>query len=341
VPSNTLDQNRSEAARLGLELAGRIGAWQELMEQRIQALDGSQPVLPPEFRDREVQTRLVATMLIGRWLTSGVAASEEEAGWISEQGKLAAAAGFPVAAITKHFFCWRDTTIEFMEELAAELNTPPAFRRLARDVIRASADASLIRLVRDFDGELRRLREALELERSSLRRLALYDQLTGIPNRALFYDRLAQVLGSFRREQLPFSVMMLDLDRFKEINDTLGHHIGDFVLRHVAEQIRPVLRQIDTFARWGGDEFGFILSGASSQDAAFVGQRLQAALAVPFSSEGITLPVRASLGIASCPAHGADGDTLLRHADVALYAAKRAPDHIAVYDPTSEMPGAA
>lgn len=313
-------------------MAERLPSYLQRMEERIESVDLANPVLPVEFRERERYTRQFATMLIGRWLICGVRASEEEARWISEQGRAAAAAGLPIAAVAKHYFNWRDTTMEFVGELASELETPDPIVRMALDVIRASADASILRLVRDYDEEVRRLRELLDAERSDLRHQALHDQLTGMPNRALFYDRLAQALATFRRDKVPFSVMLLDLDRFKEINDTLGHHVGDLVLRHLTEQLRPILREADTLARWGGDEFGLVLPSADLRQALAIAGRLRQALRTPLIANGFRLTPEGSIGIASCPDHGSDGETLLRHADIALYIAKRAPGGIATYD---------
>ena len=326
-----------EAAALGLALADRLRQCLQIMEDRIGEIDQANPVLPAEFRERERLTRVFAVMLIGRWLVCGVRASEDEAGWISEQGRVAAAATLPIAAVAKHYLSWRDTTMEFVRGLAAELGTPGPVLAAALDVIRASADASIMRLVRDYDQEIHRLRELLDAEQQTLRHRALHDPLTGIPNRALFYDRLDQALASFRRDHIPFSVMLLDLDRFKEINDTLGHQVGDLVLRHLTVQLRPLLREADTRARWGGDEFGLVLPSAGLQQALEIAKRLQTALNTPLVAQRFRLTPEGSIGIATCPQHGTDGDTLLRHADVALYIAKRSAHGVATYNPRDSL----
>lgn len=312
-----------QAAALGLALAARFGHWQTVMEERVAAADGPRRVLPPDFHERELLTRQYATMLIGRWLVSGTSASEDESRWISEQGRVAAGSGLPIMAVGKHYLHWRDVTTEFLEQLGSQLGTSETVLAAARRVVRASADASLLRLLRDYDDEVRRLRRLLDEERSSLRHQALHDQMTGIPNRALFYDRLGQALATFRRDEAPFAIMLLDLDRFKEINDTLGHQAGDRVLQHVAGQLRPVLRQVDTLARLGGDEFGAILPGAGLPEARAIRERLEEALGNPLRVGDATLLVKASMGIACCPHDGRDEETLLRQADVELYARKR------------------
>jgi diguanylate cyclase (GGDEF)-like protein len=320
------------AVALGLALAERMPSFLAQMEARVAEMDERNPLLPEDFRQRERLTRQYATLLIGRWLVSAVSASEEEAGWISEQGRVAAGAGLPIAAVAKHYFMWRDNTGQFLQDLATELATPAPVVEAVLQVVRSSADASILRLVRDYDQEVHRLRELLHAEQSSLRHQALHDPLTSLPNRLLFYDRLDQALATYRRDEIPFSLMLLDLNRFKEINDTLGHQTGDLVLRHLSSQLRPMLREADTLARWGGDEFGIVLPGADLRQALGVAARLQQALSTPLITQGFRLTPEGSIGVATCPEHGIDGETLLRHADVALYIAKRAVRGIATYD---------
>jgi diguanylate cyclase (GGDEF)-like protein len=152
---------------------------------------------------------------------------------------------------------------------------------------------------------------------------ALHDVLTALPNRALFRDRVDRALTVARREGGRPVVMMLDLDRFKEINDSLGHHAGDEVLRQVGPRIAGVLRSSDTVARLGGDEFAVLLPSAPTAEAgAEVGEKILAALTAPFAVQGVGLEIEASLGVACFPEHGLDVDTLMQRADYAMYAAK-------------------
>ena len=153
---------------------------------------------------------------------------------------------------------------------------------------------------------------------------ALHDSLTGLPNRTLLNDRLDQALILGRREGSTVAVMLLDLDGFKEINDTLGHHEGDQILVRVAERLREALRESDTVARLGGDEFAIVLREATTpSDALLVARALTRALAKPFvTRDGMRLDVRASIGVALAPDHGTDAATLLRYADIAMYQAK-------------------
>jgi diguanylate cyclase (GGDEF)-like protein len=164
--------------------------------------------------------------------------------------------------------------------------------------------------------------ERRELERR-LRRLAFTDALTGLPNRALFHDRLGHALSAARRHGTPLGVLFLDLDRFKLINDSLGHDIGDRVLASVALRLRGCLRGEDTLARLGGDEFAALLPQVSDPgDTHVVGEKLLAALEVPLVVGPHELTVEASVGVAVFPQDGSGVQTLLRSADAAMYRAK-------------------
>jgi diguanylate cyclase (GGDEF)-like protein len=167
----------------------------------------------------------------------------------------------------------------------------------------------------------------------SLRRSALHDVLTGLPNRTLLTDRLGQALRGSERNGDRVAVMVVDLDRFKEVNDTLGHHHGDQLLRQVAGRIVATVRGVDTVARLGGDEFAVVMPSISGLAAAkLVGDRLLAALHDSFLVDGISLDVEASIGAAIAPDHGTDPAELLRHADAALYTAKDLRTGWEIYD---------
>jgi len=166
-----------------------------------------------------------------------------------------------------------------------------------------------------------------------LQHQALHDALTGLPNRILLHDRLTQALRTTAREQTPLALFLIDLDRFKEVNDTLGHEAGDMLLQRVAARLHDALRASDTVARLGGDEFAVLLPGADVAQATQTADKLLAALTEPLVVEGQRLAVGGSLGIALHPTDGADASALLRHADIAMYVAKRAGGGRAVYTP--------
>jgi diguanylate cyclase (GGDEF)-like protein/PAS domain S-box-containing protein len=153
--------------------------------------------------------------------------------------------------------------------------------------------------------------------------LAYYDALTGLPNRTLFRDRLAKALAGARRQECRVAILFLDLDRFKDINDSLGHSVGDLLLQEVAERLKTWGREEDTIARLGGDEFLIMLTDIKDvPDAAVTAQRLIDAMTAEFVVQGHSRKVSCSIGISIFPEHGADGETLIRRTDAAMYSAK-------------------
>ena len=166
---------------------------------------------------------------------------------------------------------------------------------------------------------------------------ALHDALTGLPNRSLFGDRLRQALLAARRNQKMFGVLLLDLDRFKDINDALGHDRGDSLLQEVTARLRGVLRATDTIARLGGDEFAVLTTDAKHpEDVVGTARKILASLEGPFAIADQMVETGASIGIAMYPVHGDDPGTLLRRADVAMYVAKRSGGGYAMYQPEQE-----
>ncbi len=155
------------------------------------------------------------------------------------------------------------------------------------------------------------------------RRLALHDALTGLPNRVLFADRTRRAIATAERSDGPVVVMLIDLDRFKDINDTLGHHYGDEVLRQMSGRLTELLDPRDTVARLGGDEFGVLVrSAATPAEGMQVASAIRRALAEPFVAEGVSLELGGSIGVAFHPSDGDDVETLMQRADVAMYQAK-------------------
>lgn len=165
-------------------------------------------------------------------------------------------------------------------------------------------------------------------------RQAITDSLTGLPNRRLFNDRAEQTILRARRAGERVAVMIIDLDRFKEVNDTLGHHSGDVLLQEIARRLRRVVRESDTVARLGGDEFAVLLPGVEDTVAAeAVAGALSLAISEPIALEGLTLDTDASIGIALFPDHGQEVAELLQRADVAMYTAKVDQSGHALYGP--------
>jgi len=177
-----------------------------------------------------------------------------------------------------------------------------------------------------------RAEEAVRQQSELNRHQALHDSLTGLPNRVLFQDRVRQVIRSAEREGGGVAVLVMDLDRFKEINDTLGHASGDQLLVEAARRLRTTLRGADAIARLGGDEFAILLHDGSPQGVAGAAGRIHAAFAAPFSLDGLPLQIEASIGAATYPEHAQDVEGLIRRADIAMYVAKRDNSGWELYD---------
>jgi diguanylate cyclase (GGDEF)-like protein len=164
----------------------------------------------------------------------------------------------------------------------------------------------------------------LKETQKELEQLASFDTLTELPNRRLLQDRLVQGLLRAERRKVSMAVMFVDLDGFKGVNDTLGHDVGDLLLREVARRLSTCIRASDTIGRIGGDEFAVILEDALLPgDAEQIGERIVAAFTAPFMLKGQLVRTSASIGIAIYPQDGVDGESLLKNADVAMYKAKR------------------
>jgi diguanylate cyclase (GGDEF)-like protein len=171
---------------------------------------------------------------------------------------------------------------------------------------------------------------------SDLEHQALHDSLTALPNRTLLQDRMAYHIQTARREHRSLTLLMIDLNRFKEINDTLGHHVGDKVLIEVGKRINNQLREVDTIARLGGDEFAVILPDATPDQAEVVCKKLLTAMQKALTIDELQLYVGMSIGIASFPDHGTDVTALIQHADVAMYVAKQNQLGFSTYDATKD-----
>lgn len=168
-----------------------------------------------------------------------------------------------------------------------------------------------------------RQRAEKKIFEEQIQRLAHYDALTDLPNRALFFDRLQQALAAAKRDQSRLAVLFIDIDMFKPINDTFGHEIGDLLLREIARRMRGCLRESDTSARYGGDEFVVLLPTiAANEDAKLVADKICAVLEQPFELGGNVLCISSSIGIAVYPENGSEEKHLLRNADAAMYQSK-------------------
>ncbi len=176
----------------------------------------------------------------------------------------------------------------------------------------------------------RDITERAELEEKQ-RYLAFHDILTGLPNRLALFEKMEQVLSSQEQARSELALLILDLNRFKDINDTLGHYQGDMLLQQVGERLCRLARPGDMVARLGGDEFALLLPRTTGQEAQEIAHKILATLEEPFSIQGHTLQIDASIGAVLYPVHGDEPLTLLRRADVAMYTAKRIHENYVLY----------
>lgn len=177
------------------------------------------------------------------------------------------------------------------------------------------------------------MRQQIHSRQKELEHQALHDSLTGLANRSLLLDRLQQAIQQSKRHQSPLSLLIIDLDGFKEVNDTLGHQVGDDLLKEVGLRLTQTLREIDTVARLGGDEFAILLPDDTELQAVDVALKIQKTMDKEFMVQDMSLFVGASIGIASYPTHSDDVQDLIKFADVAMYVAKRNKLGFSIYDP--------
>jgi len=182
-------------------------------------------------------------------------------------------------------------------------------------------------------GAFNRMRTGIAEREEQIRLQATHDSLTGLPNRTLFFDRLSYAIADAKRNGGWIGMIMMDLDRFKDINDTLGHHFGDDLLIEIGRRLSQTLRESDTVARLGGDEFAVMFQVTDPRHAENVAQKIDAALESPFVLGGVSIEISGSMGITIFPQHAGDAATLMKRADIAMYDAKKNHSSFAIYEP--------
>jgi len=207
-------------------------------------------------------------------------------------------------------------------------------RRLERGDYGAEVRVGLQGEIGELAQSFETMRQAIQAREGEIRRLAYQDALTDLPNREQFRHDLRQAIGKANGDGIPCAVLLLDMDRFKHVNDVLGHRFGDRLLRAVAERLREeALNERDVLARLSGDEFAILLQATDAQAAYPVAQRILAAFERPITLDDHTVDLGAGIGVASSPEHGVDADTLLSRAEVAMYAAKQQQSGTVTYHP--------
>jgi diguanylate cyclase (GGDEF)-like protein len=282
--------------------------------------------LEAQVEERFARVGAVSTIAVARWMSGEGLEAAREVGQEASQifGQLASQRAAPLNEVTKRCLRWCDAAREVVRDCAEQLDIRPAVLEQALAMLQRSLNVTLVRMCESFESERQRADEELTHRQRELAFMATHDALTGLPNRTLILDRIEQLMLRARREQTPLAALFIDLDNFKTINDSLGHAVGDELLRAVAERLTAVVRESDAVGRLGGDEFVVIageLSFASGPE--LIAERLLEALDQPFKLAGCpqtSLKVTASIGIAGGDRECAE--ELLRDADVAMYQAK-------------------
>ena len=274
--------------------------------------------------DAEVQERFErfnksSTISLGRWLSGEGPELARQAGketWLF-YGELAARGAASQQEVTTRCLCWRDAVAEVLRQSAARLDVSHETLSQALNTLQLSLEYSLIRIAKSFDTERQRTHEELAF-------MATHDALTGLPNRTLILDRTEQMLTRARRHKTPVAVLLVDIDNFKSINETLSHGAGDELLLSLAKRLDGVIRDTDALGHLGGDEFVVIAEELSpSEGPVLIAERLQEALTEPFTLPGLPenhLTVTASIGIATTAR--ASAEEFLHDADIAMHQAK-------------------
>lgn len=220
-----------------------------------------------------------------------------------------------------------DILTMFAGQVSVAIENAIAYEKLEKEKVKAEK----------FQKELSRLNDQLKLANTNLEKLAHYDHLTHVANRTLIQERFSSAITRASKNNSIVSIMILDLDHFKEINDTLGHYVGDELLKLLSHKLESVLSPVDTIGRLGGDEFAVILPDSSAVKALNTAKTIMKVFENSFDLFDQNFSISASLGIAHYPEHGLDVSTLLKKADIALYVAKRVKSDFAVYNAEDDL----
>ncbi len=322
-PAALTEEPSEDLRRLGEALKARAG---DVMNMTVVRTAGSGEAIDAVVQGSFERISTSSTMAVARWIAGEGIEVAVEVGRETWEifGELAAHRAASLNEVTSRCFAWRNVMAEVLHESAAQLGVPSEALAQASSILQLSLEFSLVRMCECFEAERRRTDEELARREEELSFLATHDALTGLPNRTLILDRVEQMLARSRRSQTPVAALFVDLDNFKSINDTLGHGVGDELLRAVTARLGGVVRDADALGRLGGDEFVVIseeLSLAAGPE--LVAERLLDALQQPFklgADKQTRLTVTASIGIAA--GEHTSAEELLRNADIAMYRAK-------------------
>ena len=321
-PEAAEDRAGEDRRKLGDALMQRVEGVIELTAPRRSRPGHEVEAVATESFERLARS---STLVVARWIAGEDIEVVIEAGRESWEifGELAVHRAASLDEVTRRYLRWRNAMAEVLERCAEELAVEAEALAAALNILQMSLEFSFVRMCECFEEERARTDEELQRRDAELAFLATHDSLTGLPNRTLILDRTEQMLARSRREHSPAAALFIDLDNFKDINDTLGHTIGDELLQAVAARLGGATRESDALGRLGGDEFVVVseeLSLAAGPE--LVAERLLDALSHPFTigPDKTRVTVRASIGIAM--AEETNAEELLRHADIAMYRAK-------------------
>ena len=322
-PSASVEQPGEDLRALGAALTARAA---DVLSITVARTSGSGHDVDALVQDSFERISTSSTLAVASWMAGESLEVVRQAGQETWQifGELAAHRAASLHEVTRRCLYWRDAMAEVLRESATRLDAAPDALSQALNILQLSLEFSLVRMCECFETERRRTDEELKRREEELAFLATHDALTGRPNRTVILDRGEQMLARSRRSQTPVAALFVDLDNFKSINDTLGHGVGDELLRAVAGRLDGVVRAADTLGRLGGDEFVVISEEASlAAGPELIAERLLGALKQPFklgADKQTRLTVTASVGIAG--GDHTSAEEILRDADIAMYRAK-------------------
>jgi diguanylate cyclase (GGDEF)-like protein len=322
-PTPPLDQPSGDLHRLGKALQERAGDVLALTVARTAGPDHEVDSLVQDSFERIGRN---STAAVARWIEGEPMDVAIESGRETWEifGELAVHRAASLDEVTRRCFQWRNAMAEIVGDTAAQLDVSPEALSSAMNKLQLALEFSLLRMCECFETERRRTEQELTQREHELAFLATHDALTGLPNRTLIMDRTEQTLARAQRSKTPAAALFIDLDNFKDINDTLGHSVGDSLLRAVAARLDGAIREADALGRLGGDEFVVISEGVSlAAGPELVAERLIDALKQPFklgAGRKTRVGMTASIGIAV--GERISADELLRNADIAMYRAK-------------------
>ena len=312
------------AVSLGLALRTRTAEAAALVLARWEAGQADQSQITDRVREDVLRFCRSGTAQITQFLTVGRIATREENAVQAAPGRAAANQSISLADLVKMHLFWRDVTLDMIEEESDRLKSDPVAKELAIMAARVGSDSAMVRVAKVFDTHRGELQSKLTEEQGRLTHQALHDALTGLPNRVLFLERIAQSIQAAARRSIQSAVLFVDIDRFKSVNDMAGHAAGDQLLIGVARRLLDALRPGDTVARLGGDEFVVLCENLYEvqNEAISIAERICATVARPFQAAGSELFTTASIGIAFVRP-GDDPHVLVARADSAMYMAKQ------------------